>query len=101
MRMIFAIAFTSAVLASTFAVQAEKRIFIIGNDAGYGVDRCLTPGASCGPAVATAFCRNHEFRHAASYRKVDRNDITGTVPAHRGACRGGNCIDFLAIECTR
>jgi len=101
MRTIFAIAFTSAVLASTFAAQAEKRVFIIGNDAGYGVDHCLANGGRCGSAAATAFCRGHEFRQAVSYRKVDRDDITGTVPTDRGACRGGTCTNFLAIECAR
>ncbi|MEZ5788260.1 MAG: hypothetical protein R3D62_17685 [Xanthobacteraceae bacterium] len=101
MRTIFALAFASAILASTSAAQAEKRVFIIGSDAGYGVDRCLTTGAQCGATAATAFCRGHEFRQAVSYRRVDRDDITGAVPARRGACRGGNCADFVAIECTR
>ena len=101
MRIIFAIAFTTAFLAPTFAAQAEKRVFIIGNDPGYGVDHCLSPGARCGSAVATAFCRGQEFHQAVSYRKIDRDDITGTVPTHRGACRSGNCTDYLAIECAR
>lgn len=101
MRTIFAIAFASAVLASTFAARAEKRIFVIGSDPGYGVDRCLATGAQCGSAAATAFCKGHEFRHAVTYRKVDRDEITGAVPTHRGACRGGACVDFVAIECTR
>lgn len=101
MRMIFAIAFTGAVLASTLAARAENRVFIIGNDAGYGVDRCLTTGARCGSTAATAFCKGHAFRQAASYRKVDRDDITGAVPTRRGDCRSGACTDFVAIECTR
>lgn len=101
MRKIFAIALTSAILASTFTARAEKRVFIIGNDAGYGVDRCLSPGERCGPVVATAFCRGHEFRHAVSYRRVERNDITGTVPSYGAGCRSGDCADFVAIECAR
>jgi hypothetical protein len=95
MRINFAIAFTSAVLASTFAAQAEKRVFIIGND------RCLTTGAQCGSTAATAFCKGHAFHHAVSYRKVDRDDITGAVPTRRGDCHSGACADFVAIECTR
>lgn len=97
----FAIALTGAILAFGTVAQAEKRVFVIGNDASYGIDHCLTPGAACGPAVAAAFCRGHEFRHAVGYRKVDRNDITGTIPSYRGPCRRGACADFVAIECAR
>jgi hypothetical protein len=82
--------------------QAEKRIFIIANNAdGYGVDRCLATGASCGAAAAAAYCRAREFTQAASYRKVDREEITGAVPASRSGCQGGGCEEFVAIECAR
>jgi hypothetical protein len=101
MRTVFAIAMTCAVMAASSAAQAENRVFIISNDAGYSVDHCLAAGAACGSTVATAFCRRREFRHAVSYRKVDRDDITGTVPIHPRVCRGGGCADYLAIECTR
>jgi hypothetical protein len=92
-----------AILLAASAAQAEKRIFIIANDAdGYGVDRCLASGASCGAAAATAYCHSKEFTQAASYRKLDRDEITGAVPAASGAaCRGGACLEFVAIECTR
>jgi hypothetical protein len=85
------------------SAEAEKRIFIIANNAdGYGVDRCLAGGGSCGAAVASAYCRSREFAEAVSFRKVDRDDITGAVPASgSGACRGGACEDFVAIECAR
>jgi hypothetical protein len=77
--------------------QAERRIFIIANDAGgYGVDRCLATGASCGAAVATAYCRSREFTQAASFRKVDRDEVTGAIPT--GVARGEG---FVAIECMR
>jgi hypothetical protein len=103
MRPIFSVlAFGAAVLCATSA-QAERRMFIIANNAnGYGVDRCLATGASCGAAVATAYCRSREFTQAVSYRKVDRDDITGAVPTSAsGGCRGASCEDFVAIECTR
>jgi hypothetical protein len=89
-------------LAATSAL-AEKRIFIIANNAdGYGVDRCLASGANCGKAVATAYCRSQRFAQAVSYRKVDREEITGAVPTTgRGACRGSGCNEFVAIECAR
>ena len=90
-----------AMLLAASAAQAEKRIFIIASNAdGYGVDRCLATGSSCGTAAATAYCKSREFAQALSFRKVDRDDITGAIPAS-GACRGGNCDQFVAIECAR
>ena len=44
----------------------------------------------------------HEFAEATSYRKVDRDDITGAIPnGGSGGCRGNNCDDLVAIVCTR
>jgi hypothetical protein len=91
-----------AVLLTASAAQAEKRIFIVANNSdGYGVDRCLASGAHCGVAAATAYCRSREFLQAASFRKVDRDEITGAIPVNSGACSSGNCEQFVAIECTR
>ena len=103
MRSVFAAAAFAAALLSAVAAQAEKRVFIIANNAdGYGVDRCLASGAACGAAAANSYCHNHEFGQALSYRKVDRDDITGAIPTSGpGACRGGHCDDFVAIECSR
>ncbi|HZS63478.1 MAG TPA: hypothetical protein VFA53_03125 [Xanthobacteraceae bacterium] len=83
--------------------QAERRLFIIANDAGgYGVDRCLANGAACGAAAAAAYCRSREFKSAVSFRKVDREEITGAVPtASSTNCRGDACGTFVAIECNR
>jgi hypothetical protein len=81
--------------------QAEKRLFIIANNSdGYGVDRCLANGAACGSAAATAYCTSHQFHTALSFRKVDRDDITGAIPASTG-CSGASCEEFVAIECGR
>ena len=103
MRSMIAVAAFAAVLLGAGAAQAEKRVFIVANNGdGYGVDRCLASGAACGAAAANSYCHTHEFGHALSYRKVDRDDITGAIPASRhGACRGGRCDDFVAIECSR
>ena len=91
-----------AMLLGASAAQAEKRIFIIANNAdGYGVDRCLATGANCGAAAATAYCKSREFAQAVSFRKVDKDDITGAIPTNGGACRGGSCEQFVAIECSR
>ena len=103
MRSTFALlAFTLAVLSATSA-GAERRMFIIANNAnGYGVDRCLASGASCGAPIATAYCRSREFSQAVSYRKVDKDDITGAVPTGAsGGCRGNGCDGYVAIECAR
>ena len=88
----------AAVVLST-AAQAERRTFIIAINAdGYGVDRCLASGASCGIPVATAYCQSRDFVRAASFRKVDRDDITGAVPVTNGTSARDA---FVAIECQR
>jgi hypothetical protein len=103
MRSTFAVlAFAMAAVSATSA-SAERRMFIIANHASeYGVDRCLATGASCGTAIATAYCRSREFSKAVSFRKVDKEDITGAVPMSASAgCRGSHCDAYVAIECTR
>jgi hypothetical protein len=98
MRTVFAALCLAALVFST-AAQAEKRIFIIANNAdGYGVDRCLASGASCGVAVATAYCQARDYVRAASFRKVDRDEITGGVPVTNGTA---DRDEFVAIECLR
>jgi len=103
MRSMFAAAAFAAVLLSAAAAQAEKRVFIIANNGdSYGVDRCVASGASCGDAVANSYCRSREFAQALSFRKVDRDDITGAIPSSGpGSCHGANCDDFVAITCSR
>ena len=83
--------------------SAEKRTFIIPSNAdGYGVDRCLTNGERCGMTVATAYCQSQSFTQATSFRKLDRDEITGAVPTSgRNACQGAGCDSFVAIICSR
>ena len=83
--------------------QAERRLFIITNDAdSYGIDRCLASGAKCGAAAANAYCKTREFAEAASFSKVDRDEITGAIPTGgAGGCKGGKCDDLVAIVCSR
>jgi hypothetical protein len=83
--------------------HAERRMFIIANDAdGYGVDRCLASGDKCGAAAANAYCKSHQYAAAASFSKVDRDEITGAIPSSvNGGCRDNKCDDFVAIVCTR
>jgi len=98
--MIAACAALSVVLGAASA-RAEKRVFIIANDGGYGVDNCLASGSSCGAAVANSYCHSREFAQATSFRKVDRDDITGAIPASSSSCQGSSCDNFVAIECSR
>ena len=103
MRCVFAAAAVAAVLFGAAAAHAEKRLFIIANNADdYGVDRCLASGRPCGEAVANSYCHSHEFAQALSFHKVDRDDITGAIPSSGpGSCHGSTCDDFVAIECSR
>jgi hypothetical protein len=82
--------------------QAERRMFIIANDGdGYGIDRCLASGDKCGSAAANAYCKTHQFAEATSFRKIDRDDITGAIPTGgSGGCKGTQC-EVVAIVCTR
>src|SRR3954447_9249426 len=102
MRYHLAIILGLAILVGNFAAQAEKRLFIIANSPDdYGVDRCLATGATCGAMVATAYCKARDFELAASFRKVDRGEITGVVPTNSKSCPRGGCNEFVAIECSR
>ena len=98
----FALALVGFGLSAATA-SAEHRTFIIPSDAdGYGVDRCLINGERCGMTVATAYCQSQSFAQARSFRKLDRDEITGAVPTSgRNACQGAGCDSFVAIICSR
>ena len=83
--------------------SAENRTFIIPNNAdGYGVDRCLANDERCGQAVATTYCQSQSFAQARSFGKIDRDEITGAVPASgKNTCKGASCDSFVAIICSR
>jgi hypothetical protein len=76
---------------------AETRTFVLRNSPdGYGIDQCLVAGASCGRMVATSYCKSRDFAEAASFRRLDRDEITGAIPA------GDDARDaYVAIECSR
>ena len=96
----FGVVIASLLLAG--AASAENRTFIIPNNPdGYGIDRCLANGERCGSVVATTYCQSQSFAQARSFRRIDRDEITGVVPTSgRNACIG-SCESFVAIECTR
>jgi len=72
--------------------------FIANNSDGYGVDRCLAAGATCGAAVATAYCKARDYAEAASFRRIEREEIAGAVPTTNGTSARD---EFVAIECLR
>ena len=81
--------------------KAENRLFVIANNSdGYGVDRCLAAGAPCGRAIAAAYCQSRDFQTAVSYRKVEREQVTGLVLASTEQI-AGNGEALVAIECSR
>ena len=81
------------------AALAESRVFIIENHGDYGGDECLATGARCGKVVASAYCQARNYSQAASFRKVEPDEVTGSIgPA---TCRSAICGDWVAIECTR
>ncbi|MFN3348625.1 hypothetical protein [Pseudorhodoplanes sp.] len=102
MRFLLALILAAITLPASGAnAPAEQRIFIIANSPdGYGVDRCLADGATCGAAAAAAYCQSKEFSTATSYRKIEREEITGAVPTSNQCGRNG-CEEFVAIECRR
>jgi len=97
----------SALLACVFvlaasAASADSRVFIISNQAdGYGVDQCLARGEKCGAHAALSYCRSRDFAEASSYRRVDRDEITGSVPTARESCNHAGCNEYVAITCQR
>src|ERR1700754_3886518 len=91
----------ASLLAAT-AASADSRVFIIENQAdGYGVDQCLAKGEKCGAHAALSYCRSRDFAQASSYRRVDPDEITGSVPQGGKNCPHGKCDDYVAITCQR
>src|SRR6478735_7933138 len=97
----------SALLASTFifaasAASADSRVFIIANQAdGYGLDQCLAKGDKCGAHAARFYCQSRDFAQATAYRRVDPEEITGSVPRSGENCKHVGCNEYIAITCQR
>ncbi len=95
-----AVLIVSALVLSAGAAFAETKTFVIANQPdGYGVDRCLSSGEPCGQTVARAYCQAQDFAKAASFRRVERDEITGAIPV--SSCGGTGCGEFIAITCQR
>jgi hypothetical protein len=91
-----------ALIVTASGAAAETRVFIIANEAdGYGVDQCLAKGDKCGAHAARSYCQSRDFTHASSYRRVDPDEITGSVPKSGAKCSHGHCDEYVAITCQR
>jgi hypothetical protein len=91
-----------ALLFATSAAMADSRVFIIANQAdGYGVDQCLAKGEKCGAHAARSYCQSRDFAQALSYRRIDPDEITGSVPRANGICNHAGCNEYVAITCQR
>ena len=90
-------------IGAASSAQAERRMFIIPNNAdGYGIDRCLAKGEKCGAHAALSYCQSRDFAEASSYRRVDPEEVTGAVPKSAGPnCGHAGCGEYVAITCQR
>ncbi len=100
--------FPSSLLACAFvlaasAAAADSHVFIIENQSdGYGIDQCLARGDRCGAPAARSYCESRHFVQALSYRRVDPDEMTGSVPRVVGGnCAHSGCTDYIAITCQR
>lgn len=99
--------FLPALISSVFILTAssafaESRVFIIANQGdGYGIDHCLAKGDKCGASAARTYCQSRDFAQASSYRRVDPDEITGSVPKTGTNCSHGHCDEYVAITCQR
>ena len=90
-------------VTSASAASADSRVFIIANQAdGYGVDQCLAKGDKCGAPAARAYCQSRDFAQATAFRRVDPDEITGSVPKTGSEkCGHAGCNEYVAITCQR
>jgi hypothetical protein len=94
---------TLASLTTASAALADTRVFIIANQSdGYGIDQCLAKSEKCGAPAALSYCQSRDFATATSYRRVDPDEVTGSIPKTvAGGCGTAGCNEFVAITCHR
>jgi hypothetical protein len=101
MRYLSALVPCVLLLASSMA-SADSHVFIVANQPdGYGVDQCLARGEKCGAHAALSYCRSRDFAQALSYRRVESDEITGSVPKAGENCNHAGCNEYVAITCQR
>jgi hypothetical protein len=97
------VAFLIALLALSAPAQAETQIFVVSGSDGYGIDRCLASGESCGQAAAAALCRSRQYAQVVTFGRIDPTEITGGQAngATLSRCEGSGCPETVAITCSR
>ena len=91
-----------ASLLAAPAARADSRIFIVENQAdGYGVDQCLANGEKCGAHAAASYCQSRDFAQASSYRRIEPDEVAGSVPKSGATCNRAGCAEYVAITCQR
>jgi hypothetical protein len=101
MRLLSALPACVLLLAAS-AASADSRVFIVANQSdGYGVDQCLARSERCGAHAALSYCQSRDFAQASSYRRVDRDEITASVPTAGESCNHAGCNEYVAITCQR
>jgi hypothetical protein len=90
-------------VATVSTASADSRVFIIANQSdGYGIDQCLANGEKCGAHAARSYCQSRDFVQATAYRRVDPDEVTGSVPKSGGdGCTRAGCSEYVAITCQR
>jgi hypothetical protein len=101
MKPLFALALGGLILTASGA-GAENRVFIIANPPrGNGIDQCLANGEKCGTQAARSYCQSQAFAEVKTYRRVDPDEVTGSVPSSTANCPNGGCNEYVAIICQR
>src|ERR1700754_518014 len=99
MRSIHAFLACGFVLAAS-AASADRRVFIIAHQAdSYGIDQCLARGEKCGAHAARSYCQSRDFAQASAYRRLEPDEITGSVPTAGENCNHAGCSEYVAITC--
>jgi hypothetical protein len=82
---------------------AENRVFILANPPDKnGIDKCLANSERCGVQAAHSYCLSRKFSQATAYRRVDPDEVTGSVPKTAADnCPDGGCNEYVAIICQR
>lgn len=92
----------ASLLLAASSASADSRVFIIANQSdGYGIDQCLANGEKCGAPAARSYCQSREFTQATAFRRVDPDEVTGSIPKPATGCKGSSCNEFVAITCQR
>jgi len=76
------------------AAKPKQRDFIVAGSDGYGTQECLASQSNCGRIVADAWCEAKGFKAALAYRKLDRDEVTGSTGSD-----AGKATDSFLISC--